>query len=148
MAKAKEEMAWNPLEKVIDQAREYNDQAVKFARDTAEEVRTRSEAAVEEARKQSQQTLKLVQENIKEAQKSFEKAQKDFEKSAGTFDLERLPEYVRAPLASIEKRLRKAVSGYAKGLDLATTRDIEALKRKVSALEKRVGELARGSEAA
>ncbi len=130
MSKHNDETIWTPFEKAIDQARDLNDQAVKFARDTADDVRDRSE-----------RTLKLVRTNI-------EKAQKDFEKQTNDFELGKLPEVVRTQLQSIEDQLRKGVETVAKSLDIATTRDVDALRRKLSNLEKRVAELTRESAAA
>lgn len=141
MSKAKEETIWTPFEKAFDQARDLNDQAVQFARDTAEEIRDRSEAAVEQARKRSERTLKLVRRNIEDAQKTFEK-------QTNQFELGKLPEVVRDQLDAIEQQLRKGVETLAKSLDLATSREVDTLKRKLSNLEKRVSELSRESAAA
>ncbi len=130
MSKAKEETIWTPLEKAIDQARDLNDKAVKFAREAADDVRDRSE-----------RTLELVRNN-------FEEAQKNLEKQANEFDLGKLPEVVREQLQTIEDQLRKGVETVAKSLDIATTREVDALRRKLSNLEKRVAELTRESAAA
>lgn len=130
MSKAKEETIWTPLEKAIDQARDLNDKAVKFARETADDVRDRSE-----------RTLELVRNN-------FEEAQKNLEKQANEFDLGKLPEVVREQLQTIEDQFRKGVETVAKSLDIATTREVDALRRKLSNLEKRVAELTRESAAA
>ena len=130
MSKAKEETIWTPFEKAIDQARDLNDKAVKFARETADDVRDRSE-----------RTLELVRNN-------FEEAQKNLEKQANEFDLGKLPEVVREQLQTIEDQFRKGVETVAKSLDIATTREVDALRRKLSNLEKRVAELTRESAAA
>lgn len=130
MSKANEETIWTPLEKAIDEVRDLNDKAVKFARDAADDVRDRSE-----------RTLKLVRKNIDDAQKNFEKQTSEFE-------LGKLPEVVREQFQSIETQLRKGVETVAKSLDIATTREVDALRRKLSNLEKRVTELTRESAAA
>lgn len=130
MSKSNEETIWTPFEKAFDEVRDLNDKAVKFARETADDVRDRSE-----------KTLKLVRKNIDEAQKNFEKQTSEFE-------LGKLPEVVREQLQDIEAQLRKGVETLAKSLDIATTREVDALRRKVSNLEKRVAELTRESAAA
>ncbi len=130
MSKSNQETVWTPLEKALDQARDLNDKAVQFARETADDVRDRSE-----------RTLKLVRTNIEEAQKNFEKQSNEFE-------LGKLPEVVRTQLQTIEEQVRKGVEAVAKSLDIATTREVDALRRKLSNLEKRVAELSRESATA
>ena len=130
MSKNTEETIWTPFEKAIDQARDLNEQALLFARETADGLRDRSE-----------RTLKLVRNNIEEVQKNFEK-------QTGEFELGKLPEVVRTQLQTIEDQFRKGVETVAKSLDIATTREIDALRRKLSNLEKRVTELTRESAAA
>merc|ERR1711939_51067 len=130
MSKAKQENIWTPFEKAVDQARDLNEKAVRFARETADDVRGRSE-----------RTLELVRTNIEEAQKNFEK-------QANEFDLGKLPEVVREQLQTIEAQFRKGVETVAKSLDIATTREVDAMRRKLSNLEKRVAELTRESAAA
>ncbi|MDG2307769.1 MAG: hypothetical protein P8R42_24580 [Candidatus Binatia bacterium] len=130
MSKNTDETIWTPFEKAIDQARDLNDQAVQFARETADDFRDRSE-----------RTLNLVRNNIEEAQKNFEKQTEEFE-------LGKLPEVVRTQLQTIEGQFRKGVETVAKSFDIATTREVDALRRKLSNLEKRVTELTRESAAA
>jgi len=141
MTKTKQDTIWTPFEKALDQARDLNEQAVRFARQAADDLRSRSEAALEDARKRSERTLKLVRTNIEDAQKTFEK-------QANQFELGKLPEVVRSRLDSVEQQLRKGVEAVARSLDIATTREVDALRRKLSNLEKRVGELTRESAAA
>lgn len=130
MSKTKEETIWNPLEDALDQARDFNEKAVKFAREAADDVRDRSE-----------RTLKLVVSNIEEVQKNLEKQTQDWE-------IGKLPEAVRSQLQTIEAQVRKGVETLAKQFDIATSRDVDALRRKLSNLEKRVAELTRESAAA
>ena len=85
----------------------------------------------------SKRTLKLVRNN-------FDEAQKNFEKQTTEFEFEKLPEMVRTQLRSIEGEVRKAVVAVAKSFDIATTSEVDALRRKLSNLEKRVSELRRG----
>lgn len=141
MAKAKENTMWSPLSDALDQARELPGKAQRLARETAEEVRTRSEAALKDARRRSERTLRLVRENI-------ETAQKRIEKQTDRLGLGALSEIARKQLSEIEEQLRQGVERAAKALQIATEHDLDALRRKVTALEKRVSELSRESAAA
>lgn len=141
MAKAKENTMWAPLSDALEQARDLNRQAQRFARDTADEVRTRSEAALKVARRRSERTLRLVRDNI-------ETAQKRLEKQTDSLGLAKLTDLARKQLSEIEEQLRQGVERAAKALQIATDHDLDALRRKVAALEKRVSELSRESAAA
>jgi len=141
MPKAKENTIWSPLSDALEQARELNRQARRFARDTADEVVNRSEEALKVARKRSERTLRLVRENI-------ETAQKRIETQTDQLGLGKLPEMARKQLSDLEEQLRQGVERAAKALQIATDRDLEALRRKLTALEKRVNELSRESAAA
>ena len=55
---------------------------------------------------------------------------------------------MRTQLQTIEDQFRKGVETVAKSFDIATTREVDALRRKLSNLEKRVTELTRESAAA
>ncbi|MBM4269248.1 MAG: hypothetical protein FJ144_22015 [Deltaproteobacteria bacterium] len=127
--------------------RDLNRQAQRFARDTADEVRNRSEAALKDARKRSEKTLRLVRDNFETAQKRLEK-QTDRLGLGKLPELTKLPELAKKQLSEIEEQLRQGVEWAAKALQIATEHDLDALRRKVAALEKRVSELTRESAAA
>jgi hypothetical protein len=130
---------WAPIEDAVEQARELNHRARKLARETATEVRSRSEAAIKVARKRSAATVKLVRKNIEAAQKAIDE-QRD--------QLGKLPDVALDQLRAIEERVRKGVEGLAGRFNLVTDKDFEVLRRKVAQLERRLGEVERHSRAA
>ena len=152
MAKVNEETMWNPIEKAFGQARDLNEQAVRFARDTADEVRNRSEAALDTAREHSEAALQSARERsestLKAVRTNLEQAQRTFEEQTGSFDFLRLPEFARKQLESLEEEVRKRLNTLTKSLDIANTKDVNALRRKITSLEKKVNELTREKRAA
>jgi archaellum component FlaC len=80
-----------------------------------------------------------VRSNLATAQRSIEQQ---------TDQLNRLSEIARDQVKTLQDELQKLVEAVARSLQLATERDVESLRRKVSNLEKRVNELARESAAA
>lgn len=156
---------WSPINDAVVQAREQakdlNRHAKKLARRTAEELRSRSEtvltaaqerseavitaaqkrseAVLNAAQKRSESTLEVVQRNVASAQKAFEERGDQ---------LARLLDAVRRQLRPIETRLRKGTEQLARGLNLAVESDVDALRRRVHTLEKRLGELTQESKAA
>jgi vacuolar-type H+-ATPase subunit H len=138
-SKAQSSRAWTPIDDAVEQARDLNKRARKLARETASEVRSRSEAALKSARKQSEETAKLVRKNIEAAQKAIDE-QRD--------QLGKLPEVARDRLRAIEEGVRKGVERLAGAFNLVTEREFDGLRRKVSQLERRLGEVERHSRAA
>ncbi len=141
MSKANDDTMWTPLEKAFDQARDLNDQAVRLARETATDLRRRSDQAVKTARKQSEHTLKLVRKNIEDAQKTIEER-------TSSLGFGMLPDLVQEQLDRVEASLRKSLLSLVKSFDIATSRDVDSLRRKVTSLEKKINELTRESAAA
>ena len=142
-----EQTRWNPLEKAFGQARDFNDQAVQFALDTASDLRQRSEAAIESARQSSEAALQSARERsedtLRVVRDNLENAQKNIEEQAETFDLVGLRKSVQDQVEGLEKRLRGGVLAMAKSMDIATAKEIDSLRRKVLQLEKRITELTR-----
>jgi archaellum component FlaC len=136
---ASETNLWAPLNEAVDQAKQLNKRAQKIAKQTADEVRSRSEAAIHAAQQRSERTLKLVRKNFAHAQKAIEDQ---------TDQLAKLLESVRRQLKPVEEQLQKGVERLAHSLNIATESDLDALRRKFASLEKRVAELAKESRAA
>ncbi|HZR84343.1 MAG TPA: hypothetical protein VFD92_24815 [Candidatus Binatia bacterium] len=141
--KAHEQSFWAPftgaVEQASERAKDLNKQARKIARRTADELRSRSEAAIQAAQHRSERTLKIVRKNLTNAQKALD-VQSD--------QLTRLIESARRQLGPLENELRRRFEAVARGLNLALDEDVEALRRKIASLEKRVSEIARESKAA
>ncbi len=124
---------WAPLEDAVAQMKEFDEKARRIVRDTAEEVRTRSEQAIDDAREQTEKTLKLVRKNLDDARGTIEER---------TGEWPKLPEFFEKQLEALQKEFLASVAKLAKSLRLSTDRELDSLKRKVSALEKKVNELA------
>ena len=116
-----------------------NLRAQKIARQTADEVRNRSEAALHAAQQRSERTLKVVRKNFATAQKAIEDQ---------TDQLAKLVETVRRQLRPVEEQIQGGIERIAKSLSIATESDLDSLRRKLTSLEKRVAELAKESRAA
>ena len=134
---------WAPLNDAVEQASEkakdLNKQARKLAQQTADELRSRSEAAIAAAQERSQRTVKLVRKNLTTAQKALE---------GQANQLTRFVDSARRQLRPLEDELRRGVERVARGLNIALEDDVDALRRRIASLEKRVGEIARESKAA
>jgi hypothetical protein len=138
---------WTPLQEAVTQARSLDKRARKLARETADELYTRSEALFTSAQKQSARTVKSVRKNFETALETIE---------SRTVRFSDVPEWARKQIDEARKQLNdaetqllKGVETVARGLHLAVDRDVDALRRKLNQLEKRVGELAeRESKAA
>ncbi|MFP6663350.1 MAG: hypothetical protein VCC00_04015 [Deltaproteobacteria bacterium] len=130
-----ETKTWAPLEEAVAQMKEFDEKARQIVRDTAEEVRTRSEKAIDDAREQTEKTLKLVRKNIDNARGSIE------ERTGEWPEWTKLPEFFEKQLESLQKEFLVTVEKLAKSLRLSTDKELDALKRKVSALEKKVNDL-------
>ncbi len=152
MAKRQAEKTWNPIEKAFGQARDLNEQAVRFARETADEVRNRSEAALETAREHSEAALESARQRsehtLKAVRSNLEQAQRNFEEQTSSFSFLQMPEFARKQLETLEGEIRKRLNSLTKSLDIANSRDVDTLRRKVSSLEKKVNELSREKRAA
>lgn len=138
---AKEEKSWAPLDEAVAQMREFDEKARQVVRETADEVRSRSEKAIDDARGQTEKTLKLVRENIDQAREQIE------ERTGDWADLGRLPEYLGEQLETLQKEFVATVNRVARSLRISTDKELDALRRKVSQLEKKVNELATKSAA-
>jgi polyhydroxyalkanoate synthesis regulator phasin len=57
-------------------------------------------------------------------------------------------EDARRQVRPIEEQLLRGVESVARSLNLAVERDVEALRRKITTLEKRINEIVRENEAA
>ena len=138
---------WTPLQDAVSQARSLDKRARKLARQTADEIYTRSEALLTSAQKRSAKTVKSVRKNLESALETIE---------ARTVRFSEVPDWTRKQLddarkqlAEAETQLRKGVETIARGLHLAVEKDVDALRRKLNQLEKRVAELSdRESKAA
>lgn len=132
--------AWTaPIDEAVEQARQLNKKAQRLAREAAIEVRTRSQAAIEAARKQSEEAARLVRKNLENAQQAIEEQRAQIGK---------LPEVARDQMRGLEERVRKGIESVAQRLNLVTDREFDGLRRKVSQLERRLGEVERHSRAA
>lgn len=134
MSTKTESSLWTPLQDAVARARTLDQRARKFAKEAADEVYDRSEALLTSAQKRSAKTVKSVRKNLESALESI--------------DFPEVPEWARKPLdearkqlAEAETQLRKGVEALARGLHLAVDKDVDALRRKLSHLEKRVSEL-------
>jgi len=138
---------WTPLQDAVTQARSLDRRARKLARETADDLYSRSEALLTSAQKQSAKTAKSVRKNLETALETIE---------SRTVRFSDAPEWARKQLDDARKRLNdaetqvlKGVETIARSLHLAVDRDVDALRRKLNQLEKRLGELAeRESKAA
>lgn len=138
---------WTPLQDAVTQARTLDKRARKIARETADELYTRSEALLTTAQKQSAKTVKSVRKNLETALETIESRTVRFSE-VPDWARKQLDE-ARKQLSDAEAQLLKGVETVARGLHLAVDKDVDALKRKLHQLEKRVGELAdRESKAA
>jgi uncharacterized phage infection (PIP) family protein YhgE len=138
---------WTPLQDAVTQARTLDKRARKIARETADELYSRSEALLTTAQKQSAKTVKSVRKNLETALETIESRTVRFSE-VPDWARKQLDE-ARKQLSDAEAQLLKGVETVARGLHLAVDKDVDALKRKLHQLEKRVGELAdRESKAA
>lgn len=138
---------WTPLQDAVTQARTLDKRARKLARETADELYNRSEALLTTAQKQSAKTVKSVRKNLESALETIESRTVRFSE-VPDWARKQLDE-ARKQLSDAETQLLKGVETVARGLHLAVDKDVDALKRKLHQLEKRVGELAdRESKAA
>jgi uncharacterized protein YhaN len=126
---------WAPLDDAMAQMKEFDEKAREMVRTTADEVRNRSEKALDDAREQTEKTLKLVRKNLDEARESIE------ERASVWPDFLAVPTYVEKQVETLQSEFLKAVASVAKSLRLSTRHDLDALKRKVSQLEKKVAAL-------
>jgi hypothetical protein len=139
MSKA-ENTLWAPLQDAVSQARSLDKQARKIAKQTADELYSRSEAILTSAQKRSAKTVKNVRKNLETALETLE---------SRTVRFSDVPEWARKQLdgarkqlSDAETQLLKGVETFARGLHLAVDKDVDALRRKLVQLEKRVGEIA------
>lgn len=146
MSSKTETSLWTPLQDAVAQARSLDKQARKIAKQTADELYHRSEALLTQAQKRSAKTVKTVRKNVEAALETLE---------SRTVRFSDVPEWARKQLdearkqlTEAETQLRKGVEVVARGLHLATDKDVDGLRRKLSHLEKRVNELAGESKAA
>lgn len=137
---------WAPLQDAVTQARNLDKRARKLARETADEIYSRSEALLTSAQKQSARTVKSVRENLETALETIE---------SRTVRFSEVPEWARKrvddarkQLGDAEAQLLKGVETIARSLHLAVDKDVDALRRKLHQLEKRVVELSGESKAA
>jgi len=130
---------WTPLQDAVSQARGLDKRARKLARETADDIYTRSEALLAAAQKQSARTVTSVRKNLEAALETVE---------SRTVRFSEVPDWARKQISDAESQLRRGVETIARGLHLAVDRDVDALRRKLHQLEKRVGELAGESKAA
>ena len=130
---------WTPLQDAVAQARTLDKQARKIAKQTADELYSRSEALLTQAQKRSAKTVKAVRKNVEAALETIE---------SRTVRLSDVPDWTRKQLSEAESQLRKGVEVVARGLHIALDKDVDSLRRKLSHLEKRVNELSGESKAA
>lgn len=138
---------WTPLQDAVSQARSLDKQARKLARETADDLYSRSEALFSSAQKRSAKTVTSVRKNIETALETIE---------ARTVRFSDVPDWARKQLDDARKQLSEAeaqlfkgVETIARGLHLAVEKDVDSLRRKLHQLEKRIGEIAdRESKAA
>jgi hypothetical protein len=131
---------WAPLQEAVTQARSLDKRARKLARQTADDLYSRSEAILASAQKQSAKTVKQVRKNLENALETLESRTVRFS-AVPDWARQQLDE-ARKQLAEAETQLRKGVETIARGLHLATEKDVDSLRRKLAQLEKRVGEIA------
>jgi len=124
--------SWAPLDDAVAQMKEFDEQAREMVRTTADEVRNRSEKALDDAREQTEKTLKLVRRNLDDARESIEV------RAGGWSDFFTVPAYVEKQVESLQAELIKAVGTLAKSLRISTRGELDALKRKVTQLEKKL----------
>jgi len=127
--------SWAPLDEAVAQMKEFDEKAREMVRTTADEVRNRSEKALDEAREQTEKTLKLVRRNLDDARESIEV------RAGGWSDYFTVPAYVEKQVESLQAELIKAVGTLAKSLRISTRGELDALKRKVTQLEKKIAAL-------
>jgi hypothetical protein len=130
---------WTPLRDAVAQARTLDKQARKIAKQTADELYSRSEALLTQAQKRSAKTVKTVRKNVEAALETIE---------SRTVRIADVRDWARKQLNEAETQLRNGVEVVARGLHIALDKDVDALRRKVSHLEKRVTELSGESKAA
>ena len=123
--------SWAPLDEAVAQMKELDEKAREMVRTTADEVRNRSEKALDEAREQTEKTLKLVRRNLDDARESIEV------RAGGWTDYFTVPPFVEKQVESLQAELIKAVGTLAKSLRLSTRGELDAVKRKVTQLEKK-----------
>jgi len=141
-----ESALWCPLQDAVSQAKSLDKQARKIAQQTADELRSRSEALLTTAQKQSAKTVKTVRKNLETALETI--AARGRFSEVPTWARKQLDE-ARKQLSGAEEQLLKGVETVAKSLNLAVEKDVDTLRRKLVQLEKRVLELAeRESKAA
>jgi len=135
---------WTPInetfDRAFDRAKSLNKQARKIATKTVTEVRERSEAALSAAQKRLPQTA------VQDVRKRLVAARKTIEEQAD--QIGKLFDEARKQIHPLEEQLLRGVESVARSLNIAVERDVDALRRKVSTLEKRVNEMVRENEAA
>jgi polyhydroxyalkanoate synthesis regulator phasin len=139
MSSKTETSVWTPLRDAVAQARTLDKQARKIAKQTADELYSRSEALLTQAQKRSAKTVKTVRKNVEAALETIE---------SRTVRIADVRDWARKQLNEAETQLRNGVEVVARGLHIALDKDVDALRRKVSHLEKRVTELSGESKAA
>ena len=127
--------SWAPLDEAVAQMKEFDEKAREMVRTTADEVRNRSEKALDDAREQTEKTLKLVRRNLDDARESIEVRAEGW---SGYFAV---PTYVEKQIETLQAELIKAVGTLAKSLRISTRGELDALKRKVTQLEKKIAAL-------
>jgi len=127
--------SWAPLDEAVAQMKEFDEKAREMVRTTADEVRNRSEKALDDAREQTEKTLKLVRRNLDDARESIEV------RAGGWSDYLTVPAYVEKQVESLQAELIKAVGTLAKSLRISTRGELDALKRRVTQLEKKIAAL-------
>jgi uncharacterized FlaG/YvyC family protein len=146
MSSKTETSVWTPLQDAVAQARSLDKQARKIAKQTADELYSRSEALLTQAQKRSAKTVKTVRKNVEAAIETIESRTVRFA-DVPEWALKQVDE-ARKQLADAETQLRKSVEVVARGLHIALDKDVDGLRRKLASLEKRVNELAGESKAA
>ena len=127
--------SWAPLDDAVAQMKEFDVKAREIVRSTADEVRNRSEKALDEARQQTEKTFKLVRKNLDDARESIE------ERAGVLPDFLNVSPYVGKQIEALQSEFLKAVANLAKSLRLSTRSELDALKRKVTQLEKNLAAL-------
>lgn len=127
--------SWAPLDDAVAQMKEFDVKAREIVRSTADEVRNRSEKALDEARQQTEKTFKRVRKNLDDARESIE------ERAGVLPDFLNVSPYVGKQIEALQSEFLKAVASLAKSLRLSTRSELDALKRKVTQLEKNLAAL-------
>src|SRR5689334_23402368 len=108
MSTKTETSLWTPLQDAVAQARTLDKQARKFAKQTADEFYSRSEALLSQAQKRSAKTVKTVRKNVEAALETIE---------SRTVRLTDVPEWAKKQLDEARKQLADAETQLRKGVE-------------------------------